>query len=129
MMPDTTATILASLLDWLVKGFLIMGFAFLADLLMRRANPSLRHWTWVAGLTAGILLPLVSDLVPSLNAPLFHLNFLAADPAPGLEGAAAGSAAGFASSSAGILLGAYVAGAVLVLAWQLVGRAYAFRLR
>ncbi len=128
MMPNTTAVVLASLLDWLVKGFLILGFAFLADMLMRRANPSLRHWMWVVALAAGILLPWISYLVPSFNQPLFHLNFLAVNPAPE-PGAAAGTEGGLGWSSPGILLGTYVAGAVLVLVWQLVGRAYVLRLR
>ncbi len=128
-MPDTTPLILASLLDWLAKGFLIMGFAFLADLLLRRAHASLRHWVWLAGLAGCVLLPAISFFVPSLNAPLFHLSTLTAAPAGGLESAAAASEPRFGWSSAQILVGIYAAGALLVFAWQLVGRAYAHRLR
>jgi beta-lactamase regulating signal transducer with metallopeptidase domain len=127
MMPDTAVASLASLLNWLAKSFLIMGCAFLADLLLRRAHASLRHWIWLAGLAAGILLPVVSYLVPSFNGPIFHLNFLGADPVQG--SAAAGGETGQGWSASELLLGAYVAGALLVLAWQLVGRAYAAHLR
>jgi beta-lactamase regulating signal transducer with metallopeptidase domain len=128
-MLDTTAFILASLLDWLAKGFLIMGLAFLADLLMRRSHASLRHWVWLAGLGSCILIPLVSSFVPSLNTPIFHLNIFAAAPALGPEMAAAGPESGFHWSSSQALIGIYVAGLLLVLAWQSVGRFYAIHLR
>jgi beta-lactamase regulating signal transducer with metallopeptidase domain len=128
-MLDTTALILASLLDWLAKGFLIMGLAFPADLLMRRTHASVRHWVWLAGFGGCILIPLISFFVPSLNAPIFHLNILAAAPAPVPEMAAAGLESGFHWSSSQVIAGVYVAGILLLLAWQSVGRAYAHHLR
>jgi beta-lactamase regulating signal transducer with metallopeptidase domain len=127
-MPEPTIVVLALLLDWLAKGFLILGLAFLMDRLLRRANASLRHLIWLVGLAAVILLPILSFLVPSLNAPLFHLTFPAADPALGEQSATAESALGHGWNGSKIMLGCYAAGALLVLAWQLIGRAYASRL-
>lgn len=126
---DTTAHILALLLDWLVKGFLIMGLTFLADRLMRRTHASLRHWLWLAGLGSCIMIPFVSYFIPSLNTPIFHLNFLAVAKVQGPEIAAAGSENGFHLSASQVMVGVYIAGMLLVLAWQSVGRAYAHRLR
>ena len=129
MMLDYAAASLALLLDWVAKGFVVLGLAFLADLLFRRANASLRHLIWLVGLAAVILLPAVSWLLPRLDVPLFHLDFLAANPVPEAGSAQTGPGAGFAWSTTEILLGIYVAGALLVFAWQLIGRAYAYRLR
>jgi beta-lactamase regulating signal transducer with metallopeptidase domain len=128
-MLDYAAPILALLLDWIAKGFVVLGLAFLADLLLRRANASLRHLIWLVGLAAVMLLPVVSRMLPSLDVPLLHLDFLAANPASEAGSAQVGSEVGFGWSTSEILLGIYVAGALLVFAWQLIGRAYAFRLR
>jgi len=62
-MLDYAAAILALLLDWIAKGFVVLGLAFLADLLLRRANASLRHLIWLVGLAAVMLLPVVSWMV------------------------------------------------------------------
>ena len=128
-MLDYAAASLALLLDWVSKGFVVLGLAFFADLLFRRANASLRHLIWLVGLAAVILLPAVSWLLPRLDVPLFHLDFLAANPVPEAGPAQTGPGAGPVWSTTEILLGIYVAGALLVFAWQLVGRAYAYRLR
>jgi hypothetical protein len=109
-MLDYAALILALLLDWIAKGFVILGLAFLADLLLRRANASLRHLIWLVGLAAVMLLPVVSRMLPSLDVPLFHLDFLAANPAPEGGLAQVGSEVGFGWSTSEILLGIYVAG-------------------
>lgn len=128
-MSDSTAFLLALLLDWVFKSFLILGFTFMADLLLRRANASLRHLLWLFGLASAILLPAVSVAVPHWNLPLFHLDFLNPASARAANTAATSSSAAADWSASQILLGAYLAGALLVLAWQLVGRAYAMYLR
>jgi beta-lactamase regulating signal transducer with metallopeptidase domain len=128
-MLDYAAAILALLVDWMAKGFVVLGLAFFADLLLRRANASLRHLIWLVGLAAVMLLPAASWMLPSLNVPLFHLDFLMISPATEAGSAQVGSEVGFGWSTSEILLGIYIAGALLVFAWQLVGRGYAFRLR
>jgi beta-lactamase regulating signal transducer with metallopeptidase domain len=128
-MPDHTVPLLVLLLDWIAKGFVILGLVFLADLPLRRANASLRHLIWLVGLAAVMLLPIISRMLPSLDVPLLHLDFLAANPAQETASVGGGSEAGLGWSTSEILLAAYAAGALLVLAWQLIGRAYAYRLR
>jgi len=128
MMSDHTAAILALLLDWVAKGFLILGLAFLADWLLRSANASLRHLVWLVGLAAVMLVPAISLMLPSLSLPLFHLDFLRPDPVQGAGSAQVGSETGLGWSGLEILLGIYVAGALLVFIWQQIGRAYAHRL-
>ena len=128
-MLDHTAAILALLLDWVAKGFMVLGLACLADLLLRGANASLRHLVWLVGLAAVLLVPLVSLMLPSLNAPLFHLDFVQSNPVQGAGSAQVGSGIGSGWSTSEMLLGVYIAGALLVFAWQLIGRAYAHHLR
>jgi beta-lactamase regulating signal transducer with metallopeptidase domain len=129
MMLDYAAALLALLLDWMAKGLVILGLAFLADLLLRRADASLRHLIWLAGLAAVVLLPMASWMLPSLNVPLFRLEFLLAGPAPEVGSAPSAAGGGWGWSASQILLGVYAAGVLLVFAWQLIGRAYAHRLR
>ena len=80
-MLDHAAPILVLFPDWIAKGFVILGLAFLADWLLRRANASLRHLPGLIGLAAVMLLPVASGILPNLNGPLFHLSLLAADSA------------------------------------------------
>jgi beta-lactamase regulating signal transducer with metallopeptidase domain len=129
MMVDYAAAMLALLLDWIAKGFVVLGFAFLADLLLRRASASLRHLIWLVALAAVMLLPAASWVLPSLDVPLFHLGFLTVHPIPGNGAVPLGTEVGVGWSTSEILLAVYLAGVLLVFAWQLVGRAYAYRLR
>jgi beta-lactamase regulating signal transducer with metallopeptidase domain len=129
MRMDYAAATLALLLDWIAKGFVVLGLAFLADLLLRRANASLRHLIWLVGLAAVMLLPVGSRMLPRLDVPLLHLDFLAAHPVQEAGSAQIGSEVGFGWSTSEILLGIYISGALLVFTWQLIGRAYAYRLR
>jgi hypothetical protein len=80
-------------------------------------------------MAAVMLLPVISWMLPSLDVPRFHLDFLRSSPATDAGSAPAGSQAGFGWSTSGILLGIYLAGTLLVFAWQPIGRAYVYRLR
>jgi len=118
---------LALLLDWLLKGLLTLGCAFVADFVFRRANASLRHLLWLVSLGSVILLPLLSVAVPSLNLPLFSMSGLAGRP--GISGDPAAAATGGGLAAPQVLVGFYLSGVLCVLAWQIVGRAYVVRLR
>lgn len=128
-MQGNADAVLALLLDWIAKGFVVLGFSFLADLLLRRANAALRHLNWLAGLTALLLLPVISWMMPAFDVPLFRLGFLVTASAREASSAQAGSGAGIGWSATEIALGLYACGALLVFAWQLAGRFYVCRLR
>jgi beta-lactamase regulating signal transducer with metallopeptidase domain len=121
--------ILMLLLDWIAKGFVVLGLTFLADLLLRRASASLRHSIWLAGLGAVMLLPAMSRVLPRLEVPLLRLDSLFGNSAPVAASDPTANGAGLSWSAAEFLFGVYCAGALLVFAWQLIGRLYAFRLR
>ncbi len=126
-MPDPAGYALASLLDCLLKGFLIFSLALALDLLLQRASASLRHMIWATGLTLSILLPIISSVVPRLNAPFLPIGFLV--PFPVAQGDSAGTGGGLSMNAPGIFVCVYIVGVLLVLAWQLLGRIYAARLR
>lgn len=128
-MPEYAPTLFVVLLDWIAKGFVVLGLAYLADRLLRRADASLRHLIWLAGLSAVMLLPAVSWVLPSLDVPLFRLDFLTAAVVPGAESEQVGTGIGLGRSTPDLLLGIYLAGAFSVFSWQAIGRAYAHRLR
>ncbi len=128
-MMDPTAVVLALFLDWLAKGFLILGLAFLLDRLLQRRNASLHLLIWLVGLATVTLIPTFSLLVPSVKVPLIRLTYLSAAAATGTQATAAGFGAGIGMSAAQILLSFYALGALTVLVWQLIGRGYTYRLR
>jgi len=154
------------LADLAAKGFLVLGAAFVMDLLLRRRPARVRHLVWVVALSALLILPPLSLLIPKVSVPFLETPVVDAtwvSPAvePGLSPGAFPEApsgeitpsnadAGVATSPATsgplasvslprersgspvrlpLLLGIYLLGIVVVGAWQLVGRWYAWRVR
>ncbi len=129
MMPFSASITLVLILDWLLKGFLILSATFLADLIFRRANASLRHVLWVAGLFSLLLIPLTSGLLPTLDIPLFRIDLMGGGD--GLEPSVPTSVQSSVMEwdTPAILMILYLSGILTVLSWQCIGRWYAFRLR
>ncbi len=126
-MTDPSSETLALLLDWLLKGFLVLGCAFAADLVFRRSSASLRHLLWLTGLSAVLLLPLLSVAVPAVNLPVFSMSLFRGSPE--ISGDLGTAVSGRSLTTSQILIGMYLSGIVIVLSWQIVGRAYVLRLR
>ncbi len=126
MILNLTEVFLPLLLDWIAKGFLVLGCAYLTDRLLHRGSASLRHSIWLIGLGAVLLLPGISMVVPRLNVPLLRLDLFSAfrTAAVGAQPAAAPSAIEW--SAADTFLVGYLAIALFVFMWQLIGRVYAF---
>jgi beta-lactamase regulating signal transducer with metallopeptidase domain len=124
--------ILIYVLDILVKGTIILSLALLLDRLSKRANASLRHLLWVLALCAVVALPLTATALPSLSLPILSSDFLVFSPVDVDSAASTAMPETFWSGimdGKTLLLGLYLVGLCLVLAWQLVGRIYAHRIR
>jgi len=81
-------TLLSGLLSYAIRASMLLGGAWLAVALMRRASAASRHLVWT-GATVGVLvLPAIAAVVPSWNVAV-----LPADPSPAVQDVAAASTA------------------------------------
>lgn len=116
--------------DLLIKGFLVLILALASDLLiLRRANAATRHLVWIGAMTFAMVSPIVAYLVPSLDIPLFFVGSDSAASEKILMEALRTQDMGSEMSAGTILFYTYVAGILLVLVWQLIGRGYAYSLK
>jgi beta-lactamase regulating signal transducer with metallopeptidase domain len=56
--------VLAAGLVWLMRATILLVFAWLLTIVLRRTTAALRHLVWVAGFAAAIALPLASAILP-----------------------------------------------------------------
>jgi GWxTD domain-containing protein len=59
-------------LSVLLKTSFILGSAALLSAALRRSSASVRHLIWVAGMSAALVLPLISQFLPHLDLPVLR---------------------------------------------------------
>ena len=90
----------APILWWLVKATALAGVAALVPaLVLRRASAAVRHLVWICALVALLLLPVASQILPSLPLPVRVVSVAGSNPQlagsedPALQSKALASAA------------------------------------
>jgi TonB family protein len=58
-------TLIAPILETIIKSSVILGFAFLATLALRRQSAALKHTVWTVGLFSALAVPLFSLVMPA----------------------------------------------------------------
>jgi len=106
------------LLNVAAKGAVVLGAAFLVSLLLRRASASTRHLLWTLALASVLLLPLLSGLLPSWEAPVLPA---APEVLAGPGGAVPLDRAPASLNWPRLAAATWAAGALLVLARLLIG--------
>jgi beta-lactamase regulating signal transducer with metallopeptidase domain len=71
---------LGLILDFAVKGLLLMALAWLAALAMRRASAAARHLVWALALGGLLALPVVSFTLPKWQLPVLPRTIVSAPP-------------------------------------------------
>ncbi len=69
-MPHFIGLNIAEAAELFFKGFLILGVAFLISRFLLRTSAALRHMIWFLALTALILLPYTSYILPKISMPI-----------------------------------------------------------
>src|SRR5262245_21656020 len=72
-------------LSALLKTSFILGCAALLSAALRRSSASVRHMIWVAGMSAALVLPLLSQVLPHLDLPVLRDSSATAQPADDLK--------------------------------------------
>jgi len=57
-------------LSVIIKSTIVLLFAGLLALLLRRASASIRHGVWSLGIIGALLLPLAAGVLPGLEIPV-----------------------------------------------------------
>ena len=80
--PDWSQT-LVFLLDNALKGSVVIGLAALAAWLLRRNSAAARHSVWSAAITAQLVIPVLSAVLPTWRVPVVaQPSWIARAPAP-----------------------------------------------
>ncbi|UCE22523.1 MAG: M56 family metallopeptidase [Candidatus Aminicenantes bacterium] len=75
-MPHFIGLNIAEAAELFFKGFLILGIAFLISRFLLRTSASLRHTIWFLALTALILIPYTSYILPEISMPIPDISEL-----------------------------------------------------
>ncbi|HEV3023523.1 MAG TPA: hypothetical protein VGX76_13710, partial [Pirellulales bacterium] len=89
------------LVDTSMKAAVLVVFAALACLAMRRSSAGARHRVWTIGLTGALVLPALSPWLPSLTVRLLPVR-KAAEPVPAIGSESPAATASMASGEAAL---------------------------
>jgi beta-lactamase regulating signal transducer with metallopeptidase domain len=119
-----------------LKGLIVIGIAFLMNLIFRSKSASFRHFIWLSALIALLIIPFAAIVLPRIQMPLYDLSPWIQNGLE-IEDASMGFDAGISVSRNtqniiqmhSILEYLYLIGIFITLSWLLRGFFLSFRIR